>query len=154
MTVGASQSSPTNRQERHWHCLAEIVLTGPLNVTPLALTGVIQLLDAFHVSSADHDRPKTALVEAVLQAGERGRQLHQAFSILVRLWVSQPTAASSAGELGNDSAAEQSPPPDNSNLSASLQPGGWGFFLLERIVGELANFSTEKTRGDAILMSG
>src|SRR5262245_43110169 len=112
MTNPPSQFSPSNAQEQRWRCLLEIALPGPLDNEVLVLTAIRQAFQAAGVPTAYQERLRAALVEAVVQAGERNRQQQPVFPVLIRLLTPQRPAPAQS-EPGSDHPTGPSPPPSS-----------------------------------------
>ncbi|MGH2591931.1 MAG: hypothetical protein ACRDGG_00275 [Anaerolineae bacterium] len=105
-----AHNDATTSHDRAWQTLAEFTLTGEPGSESLAVAGVVQAVHDLHLPSAQLERLKAIVAEAVLNATRRCNDL------------SQPGASVAIHVRAS-----------NANVTSRQ---GWGFFLIERAIND------------------
>jgi phosphoserine phosphatase RsbU/P len=122
-----------------WRTLTDFTLSGVPGDEREAMERVAEAVQELRLSSTRLEGLKVAVAEAVLKAIEHGHHPRTELPVQIRIWVSDAQRAIAEGITDQDREAVPAPPA--SELQATLNdqqlPRGWGFFLIEKMVGDL-----------------
>lgn len=145
----AQQAQPVAAQTSTWEVLGTQQIPSETGNERLAVSFVVETLNALHLPERRLDELGTAVAEATMNAMEHGNHYDPEQSVTLQVLSSRHAIAVRVSDQGSDSAPVEQPEYEAPDIVAKLageqSPRGWGLFLIQHMVDELHVLDDEHT---------
>lgn len=132
-----------------WQVLRTYQIPSEVGNERLAISDVMEAVNALHVPESRLDQLGTAVGEATMNAMEHGNCYNPEIPVVLQVLSSEHAIAVRISDQGSTAHVppqkEYEVPDIEAKLAEHQSPRGWGLFLIQNMVDEMHVFSDEQT---------